>query len=107
MVDITQGLFWKAGQALQKALDETGEPLVGMRARLGLGSIEELRGNLPQAEAHYRSAVSRAESNPLASLMLANILVGQGRTDEAGELVAGGISDSARGTVSSPSPWPE
>ena len=88
MVDITQGLFWKAEQALKKALDETGEPLVGMRARLGLGSIEELRGNLPQAEAHYRSAAGLAEANPLPSLMLANILVGQGRTAEAGELVA-------------------
>ena len=47
-----------------------------------------MRGNLPQAEAHYRSAVSLAESNPLASLMLANILLGQGRADEAAELVA-------------------
>ena len=93
LVDITQGLFWKAEQALKKALDETGEPLVGMRARLGLGSIEELRGNLPQAEAYYRSAAGLAESNPLASLMLANILVGQGRADEAGELVAAVRSD--------------
>lgn len=87
MVDITQGLFWKAEQALKKALDQTGEPLAGMRARLGLGSIEELRGNMPEAEAHYRSAISLAESNPLPSMMLANILVNQGRTDEAAQLV--------------------
>ena len=93
MVDITQGLFWKAEQGFKKALDQTGEPAVGMRANLGLGSIEELRGKMPEAEAYYRSAISLAEANPLPSLMLVNILVRQGRTDEAAELVKAVRSD--------------
>lgn len=87
VMDITQGRFTTAEKSLRKALDQTGEPAVSMRARLGLGSIQELRGKLPEAEAHYRSAMSQSEGNPLPSLMLASTLVRQGRADEAQDLV--------------------
>ncbi|MCH2365254.1 MAG: tetratricopeptide repeat protein, partial [Planctomycetes bacterium] len=87
ILDITEGRFTKAENSLRKALDDTGNPEISMRARLGLGSIQELRGKLPEAEAHYRSAISLSTSNPLPGLMLATILVRQDRTDEAAELV--------------------
>ena len=88
ILDITEGRFTKAENSLRKALDDTGNPEVSMRARLGLGSIQELRGKLPEAEAHYRSAINLSTSNPLPGLMLATILVRQDRTDEAAELVS-------------------
>ena len=88
ILDITEGRFTKAERGLRNALEGTGEPSVSMRARLGLGSIQELRGKLPEAEAHYRSAMTLAERNPLPGLMLATILIRQDRTDEAAELVA-------------------
>ena len=88
ILDIAQGRFSKAEKVFQRVLNETGEPGVLMRAWLGLGSIEELRGNLPEAEAHYRSAGRLSEANPLPSLMMATVLIRQGRSDEAAALVA-------------------
>ena len=87
ILDITQGRFSKAEKIFQKALNETGEPSVLLRARLGLGSIEELRGNLSEAEAHYRSAISLSATNPLPALMLTTILIRQDRSEEAAALV--------------------